>query len=136
MSFLVDTCAVSELIKLRPRVSVFDWFQAAQPEQLFVSSLTMGEIRKGVEGMTPGRRRDRISAWLESELPGWFEGRVLPVSLAVADEWGRLAARFPNVPVIDGLIAATARHHHLAVVTRNEADFEGTGVEIVNPWCG
>ncbi len=136
MSYLVDTCAVSELIKLRPHAPVFDWFQAAHPDGLFLSSLTLGEIRKGVEGMPRGRRRDRISAWLETELPGWFEGRVLSVSPVVADTWGCLAAQLPTLPVIDGLIAATARHHRLAVVTRNETDFAKTGVEIVNPWRG
>lgn len=134
MSYLIDTCAVSELIKLRPNVAVFDWFQAAHPEELFLSSLTLGEIRKGVEGMAPGRRRDRVSAWLEMELPGWFDGRILPVSVDVADTWGRLAAQNPTLPVVDGLIAATARYHRLGVVTRNESDFAGTGVGIVNPW--
>lgn len=136
MSYLIDTCAVSELIKLRPNVAVFDWFQVADPEELFLSSLTLGEIRKGVEGMAPGRRRDRVSAWLETELLGWFDGRILPVSVDVADTWGRLAAQNPMLPVVDGLIAATARFHRLRVVTRNESDFEGTGVGIVNPWRG
>ena len=134
MSFLADTCALSELIKPKPAPRVSGWFDAAPPETLFVCVLTLGEIRKGVERLGDGRRRDRISVWLETALPDWFEDRVLPVDVGVADEWGRLVARLPRVPAIDGLIAATALRHRLTVVTRNEADFADTGVPLLNPW--
>ncbi len=134
MSFLVDTCALSEMTRPKPASRVSDWFDAAAPETLFISVLTLGEIRKGIERLDGGRRRARIAAWLETELPVWFEDRVLPVDTGVADEWGRLAARLRSLPAIDGLIAATARRHRLAVVTRNEADFAATGVDLLNPW--
>ena len=135
MSFLVDTCALSELVKPRPSNNVCDWFDATPPEALFVSVLTLGEIRKGVEKPEGGRRRAQIATWLETELPDWFEDRVLPVDVRVADEWGRLAARLPKpIPAIDSLIAATAIRHRLAIVTRNESDFAKTGVDILNPW--
>ena len=134
MSFLIDTCALSELTKPKPSPRVSDWFDAAAPETLFVSVLTLGEIRKGIERLGDGRRRARIAAWLETELPGWFENRILPVDAGVADEWGRLVARLRNLPAIDGLIAATALRRRLAVVTRNESDFAATGVDLVNPW--
>ena len=134
MSFLVDTCALSELTKPKPSPRVSDWFDAAAPESLFISVLTLGEIRKGIERLGDGRRRARITAWLETELPGWFENRILPVDAGVADEWGRLAARLRNLPAIDGLIAATALRRRLAIVTRNESDFAATGVDLLNPW--
>ena len=135
MSFLVDTCALSELVKPKPSSDVSDWFDAAAPEALFVSVLTLGEIRKGVEKLEGGRRRARIATWLETALPAWFEDRVLPVDAGVADEWGRLMARLPRpIPAIDSLIAATAIRHRLAIVTRNESDFAASGVDILNPW--
>ena len=134
MSFLIDTCVLSELVKPRPAQEVSEWVDAAPPDTLFVSVLTFGEIRKGVEKLPDGRRRATIVAWLETDLPKWFEDRVLPIDAGVADEWGRLVARPGNIPAIDSLIAATALRHRLAVVTRNEADFAATGVDLLNPW--
>ena len=134
MSFLIDTCALSELVKPRPSHRVCDWFDAAPPDALFVSVLTLGEIRKGIERLDDGRRRRQIVVWLETELPDWFESRVLPVDTGIADEWGRLMARPGNIPAVDGLIAATALQRRLTVVTRNEVDFAATGVDLLNPW--
>ena len=81
-----------------------------------------------------GRRRARLNVWLETELTAWLGDRVLPVDAEVADTWGRLMARPERIPVVDGLIAATALRHGLVVVTRNESDFASTGVELLNPW--
>ena len=135
MSFLIDTCALSELLKPRPSPRVSEWFDAAPSEALFVSVLTLGEIRKGIEKLGSSRRRARIAAWLETELPAWFEDRVLPIDTGVADEWGRLMARLKKpMPAIDGLIAATALRHRFAIVTRNESDFAATGADLLNPW--
>ncbi len=136
MSFLVDTCTISELMRSRPEPAVVRWFDGIPAVALHVSVLTLGEIRRGVEGLADGRRRSRLAAWLESELPAWFEDRVLAVDRGIADEWGRLTARAGRpVPAIDSLIAATALHHRLSLVTRNTADFNAfSGLDVVDPW--
>ncbi|MCY3815305.1 MAG: type II toxin-antitoxin system VapC family toxin [Gammaproteobacteria bacterium] len=135
MSFLIDTCALSELTRKDPAPLVTEWFDGTPAESLHVSVLSFGEIRRGVERLPDSRRRSRISAWLENELPAWFENRVLPIDGSIADEWGRLTARLKNpLPAIDGLIAATALCRRLTVVTRNESDFAPAGVAILNPW--
>ena len=136
MSYLIDTCTLSELVRPTPAPSVVAWFEAVASEALYVSALTLGEIRKGVEKLPAGRRREQIGSWLEIELPNWFDGRVLSVDAAVADEWGRLAARHPRaLPAIGSLLAATALRHRLAIVTRNVADFAGIGVRVIDPWA-
>ena len=106
----------------------------SKPNALFVSVLTFGEIRKGIAKLNAGRRRVRLTAWLETELPSWFEDRILPVDKGVAGEWGRLMARPEKIPVIDGLLAATALRHRLTVVTRNEPGFAATDAALPNPW--
>lgn len=100
-----------------------------------MSVLTLGEIRKGIERLTDKKRREKLRLWIEHELPAWFEGRVLPVDIAVADRWGRLLAQAGrSVPTIDSLLAATALHHELRLVTRNARDFDYPGLEVINPW--
>lgn len=134
MSFLIDTCVLSELVKSPPSSQVSLWFEDTPKTSMFVSVLTLGEIRKGIMMLGRGQRRLRLNTWLETELPMWVGDRILPLDANVADMWGRLTARYKKLPVVDGLIAATALSHSLTVVTRNETDFAATGVELVNPW--
>jgi hypothetical protein len=102
---------------------------------LFLSVLTLGELRKGVERLPDVQRKLDLTDWLESDLPVFFTGRILPVDAQVCDLWGRMTARAGRpVPAIDSLIAATAARHDLVLVTRNVRDFEGLGVPLVNPW--
>ena len=135
MSYLLDTNVISELVRATPDERVVAWFREVPDEALHVSALTLGEIRRGVERLAAGTRRERLRVWLETDLAGWFGDRVLAVDVAVADRWGRLlsAAKRP-VPAIDSLLAATALHHELRLVTRNTADFAFPGLEVVNPW--
>lgn len=135
MSYLIDTCALSELISARPDKNVISWFQSAPREGLYLSVLSLGEIRKGVEKMPQGRRYDQILSWLEYDLPLWFEDRMLPVDRHVADEWGRLLSKVERTfPAIDSLLAATALCHRLTVVTRNVKDFDLPDIDTLNPW--
>ncbi len=135
MSYLLDTNVVSETIRRAPHKTALAWLEQLPAESLFVSVLTLGEIRKGIEALADRKRREKLRLWLDHELPRWFEGRVLPVDLAVADRWGRLLAEVGrSVPTIDSLLAATALHHDLALVTRNARDFDYPGLEVINPF--
>lgn len=135
MSYLLDTNVISELTRLNPDSRALGWFQAVPDSSLFLSVLALGEIRKGIETLDDGPRQEALRLWLEQELPEWFEDRLLPIDAAVADRWGRLMATMGRtVPAVDSLMAATALHHGLRVVTRNEADFQFPGLQVVNPW--
>ncbi len=135
MSYLLDTNIVSETVRRNPNKAVISWLDQIPAEALFVSVLTLGEIRKGIEALPDRRRREKLRLWLEHDLPAWFEGRMLPVDLAVADRWGRLLAEAGRpVPTIDSLLAATALHHELRLVTRNAGDFDYPGLEVINPF--
>lgn len=135
MTYLLDTNVISELARPSPAKAVLTWFENVPSDALHVSVLTLGEIRKGVEHMAAGRRREKLRLWLEHVLTNWFDTRVLPVDLPVADRWGRLLALVGRpVPSIDSLLAATALHHELRLVTRNRKDFDYPGLEVVNPW--
>jgi predicted nucleic acid-binding protein len=135
MSYLLDTNILSEAVRRNPNKSVIKWLDQLPGEALYVSVLTLGEIRKGIETLADGKRREKLRLWLEHELPEWFADRVLPVDLAVADRWGRLLAEIGRpVPTTDSLLAATALRHELRLVTRNSADFEYPGLEVINPF--
>jgi len=138
--FLLDTNCISELVHPKPDPRVVDWMDAVDEGLLYLSVLTLGEIRKGVAGLPQGKRRAHLETWLEVELQARFSGRIVPVDAAIADRWGLLAAEAKRqrlvLPVIDGLLAATALHHNLTVVSRNTSDFTATQVQVLNPWEG
>jgi predicted nucleic acid-binding protein len=135
MSYLLDTNVVSELVRSRPSPRVLAWFEGVPDAALHLSVLSLGEIRRGIEELPGGARKERLRLWLEQDLREWFEERLLPVSAAVADRWGRLLAEVGRgVSAVDSLLAATALHHELRVVTRNEADFWFPGLQVLNPW--
>ena len=137
--FLLDTNVVSELIKSKPEPKVTRWIGGTQESLLYLSALTLGEIRKGVTSLPQSARRIALEAWLDYDLLRRFAERILPVDRMVADRWGRIAgsavAQGVSVPVIDGLLAATAIHHNLTLVTRNMDDVAMTGAVVFNPWA-
>lgn len=135
MSYLIDTNVISELKRKTPDPSVVAWFAERPARSLFMSVLTLGEIRKGIELISNEHRRLALIDWLETELPLFFNGRLLNLDAAVADRWGRLIAQAGRpLPVIDSLLAATAIEHDLILVTRNSKDFENLPVSLFNPW--
>jgi toxin FitB len=134
--WLLDTVAVSEPTKPNPSTPVTEWLAARRNESLYTSVLCIGEIRRGVERLAPGAKRTRLRSWLEADLPAWFGPRVLGIDLEVAQLWGELTANAERtVPVVDGLIAATALRHQLTIVTRNTRDFEALEVPVLDPWA-
>lgn len=136
--FLLDTCAISEFAKPSPNLGLVAWLSRIDVSLLFLSSLTIGEIRYGISLQPDRRKRNFLERWLSAEVLSDFQGRILAVDESVAQRWGRLRAQARTAgspaPVIDALIAATALQHGLAVVTRNDADFERLGADVVNPW--
>jgi toxin FitB len=136
--FLIDTNCISEVVRSKPDPRVLDWMEAADESLLYVSVLTLGEIRKGAAGLPQGKRRTQLESWLELDLQARFSGRILPIDSPVADRWGLLAAEAKRkgrmLSVVDGLLAATALHHNLTIVSRNVSDFANTQVPILNPW--
>lgn len=135
MSYLVDTNVLSELRRKLPDAAVVNWFAKRPPANLYLSVLTLGEIRKGIAGASPLARRQALLDWLESDLPTYFSGRILPVDMAVAARWGQLLAGAGRpLPAIGSLLAATAIEHDLVLVTRNAKDFAGLPVQLFNPW--
>jgi predicted nucleic acid-binding protein len=137
--FLLDTNVISELVKAAPDSRVTKWIDATDESLIYLSVLTLGEIRKGIALLPNASRRVSLEAWLDHELVLRFANRILAIDQAVADRWGwiatkALAAKSP-LPVIDGLLAATALQHNLALATRNTRDVAATGVAVFNPWA-
>jgi predicted nucleic acid-binding protein len=127
--YLVDTNVPSELSREKPDARVSTFLERAGKSNVFLSVLTIGEICKGIDVLPISQKRTSLQHWLESDVRSWFLGRILPVTEAVAERWGHLAAiakqRGMNLATVDGLIAATALHHDLTIVTRNAKDFVG-----------
>lgn len=135
MTYLIDTNVLSELRRKEPNPGVAEWFSGRSASALYLSVLTLGELRKGIDRVPDGQRRLKLLGWLELDLPRVFSGRVLPVDAQVADRWGRLLAQAGRpLPAIDSLLAATALHHDLCLVTRNARDFAYPGLDVIDPW--
>jgi predicted nucleic acid-binding protein len=134
VTYLVDTNVVSELRKRAPERAVASWRDSVTADELYSSVLVVGEIRQGIERLRSrdGKQAADLERWL-GKLKLEFEDRILPVTTAVAEAWGRIAAPKP-LPAIDGLLAATALVHGLVLVTRDADRLEQTGIPVLNPW--
>ena len=136
--FLLDTNVLSEVLRPLPDANVAAWLKRQAKDFLFLSVVTMRELRKGDTLLPQSTRRAQLEQSIGVLVPSWFAGRILPVTQAIAESWGvldgqrQLAGR--PLGVADGMIAATALEHGLTLVTRNVKDFAGLGVTILNPW--
>lgn len=137
MNYLLDTCVISELVKPSPNANVIDWINNTPSERLYLSVITIGEIRKGLTKLPDSKRKDLLANWLNSLLED-YDNRIYPINLTVAENWGIIQgkAEKQGTPMasIDSLIAATAYTYNLVLVTRNVRDFEASSLPIHNPW--
>ena len=136
--FLLDTNILSELIRARPEPRVGNWVYSQDEQSLYLSAVSIGELRRGFVILPRGKRRTDLELWFENDLMLRFRGRILPVTHSIADRWGLLHGerrlRGSPLNMADGMIAATALEHDLTIVTRNAKDFAGLGVAVLNPW--
>lgn len=136
MKYLIDTNVLSEVVKKKPNAQVLDWFQELPDSALYLSVLTVGELRKGIDKLPLSKRRQGLVNWLENDLRNWFGKRILSIDVALAESWGSLLAKADRpLPAIDSLIAATAVWHGCVLVTRNVKDFKNfPDLELINPF--
>lgn len=138
MNYVLDTNVISELISKQPSKKVVEWLDRLDPNTIYLTVITIGEIRKGIEKLPPSKRRDTAKEWLEADLLLRFQGRILEITTEVMLLWGELAGRLENegrpITAIDSIIAAIAIQGNYCLVTRNEHDFQHTRVRIINPW--
>jgi len=138
VSFLLDTNVISESAKPRPDRGVMDWLATTSEDQLFLSVVSLAELRHGIERMDKGKRRVALDLWLTADLPPRFGDRLLTIDMVTADLWGRTIARAQAagspIGAMDAFLAATAEQHQLVLVTRNTSDFQAIGTQLFNPW--
>jgi hypothetical protein len=139
VSFLLDTTVVSEWMKPLPNPGVIRWLAEVDEDRVYLSVMTLAELRCGTERLAQGARRSRLETWLREELPMRFEGRLLIVDATIADTWGcvmnRCSAAGKPISVMDAFFAATAEARDLTLITRNVSDFICSSVSLFNPWA-
>jgi|LauGreDrversion4_1035100.scaffolds.fasta_scaffold65902_3 toxin FitB len=135
--YLLDTCLLSELIRKEPNQGVLDWIKDKEESSLFLSVLTIGELRKGIVKLKPSTKKKELTLWF-AELESRFKDRIIPIDIQISLKWGEIQANLEvngnSMPTIDSLIASTALCKNLIVVTRNGKDMKQSHVEILNPW--
>ncbi|MFN7097019.1 MAG: type II toxin-antitoxin system VapC family toxin [Gammaproteobacteria bacterium] len=138
MKYLLDTCVLSEAIKEKPFPAVMRWLDEVNEETCYISSLTVGEIVRGIFKLNDSKKKNKLINWLEVDLRNRFDTRILDITREISEQWGKIAATLEldgnTAPVIDCLLAATAYAHGLILVTRNTKDFLNMPIELFNPW--
>ena len=138
MSYLIDTCCISELVKKTPNPNVVKWFADQDELSMYLSVITFGELRKGIEKLPDSKKKKELNRWVNEDLSRRFKNRVLNITIEEVNKWAEILAAAEKdgkpLPAIDSLIAATAQVYDLSVVTRNTKDMKGSGVEVINPW--
>jgi toxin FitB len=138
VSFLLDTNVVSEWVKPHPDSNVIAWLAEVDEDRVFISVISFAELRRGIERMPAGRRRERLALWLSEELPARFEDRILGIDRQIAEAWGIIMVRGEKAGApfgsMDAMVAAIAQTHELTLVTRNVKDFRAVGISLLDPW--
>lgn len=138
MNYVLDTNVVSELVAREPNAAVVEWIDHLDPETVYLSVITIGELRKGIEKLAPSRRKDQLARWLNDDLLLRFAGKTVDITSRVMMVWGELTGRLERdgktMPAIGSLLAASVLAGEFTLVTRNEGDFKDAGIPIVNPW--
>lgn len=136
--YLLDTCVLSEFVKPKPERKVVDWLNSVDPESVFLSAVTIGEIQFGISNKPASNRRTELEVWLNEALPRQFGDRVLALDAATFVTWGKMTAeqkrKGETQSVMDSLVASVALEHKMVLVTRNVGDFRATGLSVLNPW--
>jgi len=134
--YLLDTNVISELQKSNCSERVKSFLYALNWDDLYITALTLGEISYGIEKLPHGKKKHDLSIWLYTEIPKWFDGRIITFDSEIMLEWGKIRALSERtLPVADTMIAAAAIVHHLFLITRNTKDFEDIeGINLLNPW--
>jgi tRNA(fMet)-specific endonuclease VapC len=143
MNYLLDTCVLSEFIRHQPDERVIQWMDGMDESKLFLSVVTIGEIHRGIERLPESRRKNELIAWLNDVLVNRFDRRIVNIDVPSMFLWGSLTVRMESkrlpvvrkpMSVMDSLIAASALHQNMIIVTRNVTHFQSCGVQVVNPW--
>ncbi len=138
MKTIFDTNVISELVAAQPDPKVIQWIEAVDPEAIFLSVITIGELQKGIEKLPESKRKELLNAWLHEDLLTRFQDHILSIHPETMLLWGTLNAQLEAagrpIPAMDALLAASAKQHHCTLVTRNTAHFENAGIPVKNPW--
>ena len=138
MNYLFDTCVLSEIQQKVPNAKVLDWIDGIDDERIYISCITIGEIKRGIISVIDEMKRTRLIRWYEDDLLARFGDHIVPIDTAVMEVWGSIIGELDKksirIPIMDSLIGAIAIHKRLSVVTRNEEDFKRMGARMVNPW--